>query len=73
MHEYHPVAAFITPPEMLERIPYIRSNVDMHSRICKMNTPDDALPYDTSLWPWPLRERRPLDPPQAKNRPEGTG
>ncbi len=48
---YHPVAVFQLAPEKAKKIRWLRQNIDQSFRIYKKNHPEDALPYDDTLWP----------------------
>ncbi|HPO31258.1 MAG TPA: hypothetical protein PKX28_08445, partial [Candidatus Hydrogenedentes bacterium] len=49
--EYHPVVTFLMPDEVAARIRWIRSSIDTQYRLYKRNHPEDAGPYDETLWP----------------------
>lgn len=49
--DYHVVRVFQIDPAIAPKIPWIDRNIDTSFRIYKRKRPDDALPYDESLFP----------------------
>ncbi len=61
---YHVEKVFQVDPEIAPKIPWLDRNMDTVFRIYKKNHPDDAQPYDASLFPvkpTPVRRHVPGD------------
>jgi hypothetical protein len=48
---YHVEKVFQVDPEVAPTIPWLDRNMDTIFRIYRKNNPDDAQPYDNSLFP----------------------
>jgi len=66
---YHPVRRFEVDPERAREIRWLDRNIDTRFVIYKRNRPEDAVPYDESLWPTKERFHGAAAPPPLTWRP----